>query len=118
MSAPTKVAAGALLSELAAFAAVLHGANGDGELIAGFQSGPVPAAASQIVGAHPLDAPCIQAALFIGNVDPGPGMRIAPIELRDCPFHRGEVGHVIPAPGVVRERRARNREKARNQTPS
>jgi len=85
----------------------------DGDFVAGLEAGGMPALAREVVGAVELDAPLVDGAVGVGDVELDPAVRIGPLKFLDHAHQGGFLGAVEHGEGMVRERRARRQAEKR-----
>ena len=87
-------------------------------LSSGLDVGELPAGLHQDARAAQLDAPVLDGALVVGNVDLDVGVRIGPLERGDRSGHRHALRRVEHGERVMREERASPRDRSRDQRQS
>src|SRR5258708_11050178 len=86
-----------------------------GNLISRLERIFVPACIGHTAWTRAAGTPLFHVIFVVRYFEADPYMRVGPIELRHGTLHRGEIGHVVPMPGVMREGRAGNDEQADRQ---
>jgi hypothetical protein len=76
-----------------------------GNLISRLERIFVPTCVSHTAWTRAAGAPLFHVVFVVRHFETDPHMGIGPIELRHGTLHRGEIGHVVPVPRVMREGR-------------
>src|SRR6267154_1917465 len=75
----------------------------------------VPACIGHTAWTLSAGTPLFHVILVVCHFETDPHMRVSPIKLRHGTLHRGEIGHVVPMPRVMREGWSGNDEQADRQ---